>query len=257
MAALLARAVDVPLSRPASLIETRPAVGFKLETRALAPIDLDAKVSSCACAETRPQSCNTEFQVYSIAMKMRAMSVFSLPPACGVVVLLLLACTGLGAAAKAAAAAAAASKPHLVFFLADDYGFADVSYHAEMYGHDLNVISTPNLDSLSAKGVRLERYYVQSVCSPTRASLLTGRYVFRHGIHVPLIDSSLSALPLNETTVAERLRGAGYKTHLVGKWHLGFKSWACEWWPWPFSLHILYSLRIVLTRNRHTAPTRL
>ena len=122
---------------------------------------------------------------------------------------------------------AAAKQPHLVFFLADDYGFADVSHHTEMYGHDMNVISTPNLDSLSSKGVRLERYYVQSVCSPTRASLLTGRYVFRHGIHVPLIDSSLSALPLNETTVAERLRGAGYKTHLVGKWHLGFKSWAC------------------------------
>lgn len=86
--------------------------------------------------------------------------------------------------------AAAAAKPHLVFFLvretallqlpplppprpdrrpaqADDYGFADVSYHTEMYGRSANVIHTPNLDRLSAAGVRLENYYVQPVCSPT------------------------------------------------------------------------------------------
>lgn len=57
-----------------------------------------------------------------------------------------------------AARAEAASKPHLVFFLADDYGFADCSYHTEMYGNSSNVIQTPNLDSLSAAGIRLEQY---------------------------------------------------------------------------------------------------
>ena len=79
-------------------------------------------------------------------------------------------------------------------------------------------IATPTLDSLSAAGVRLENYYIQPVCSPTRATLMTGRYVHHHGIHTALIDSSSSALPLNETTMAERLRSAGYATHAVGKW---------------------------------------
>jgi hypothetical protein len=58
-----------------------------------------------------------------------------------------------------------------------DYGFADVAYHTKMYGNDSNVIDTPNLDALSATGIRLENYYVQPVCSPTRATLLTGECV--------------------------------------------------------------------------------
>jgi arylsulfatase B/arylsulfatase I/J len=98
-----------------------------------------------------------------------------------------------------------------------------------MYGRDpnpqqwnqtdgANRMITPNLDKLSGEGVRLENYYIQPVCSPTRATLLTGRYVFHHGVHVPFIDSSRSTLPLNETTLAERLRSANYATHAVGKW---------------------------------------
>ena len=142
----------------------------------------------------------------------------------------------------AIAAPAAPAKPHLVFFLADEYalnqlpattphpsltsrrcgsyGFADVSYHAEMYGHSANVIHTPHLDALSASGVRLENYFVrashpphagcgsgsalaaaltdwrrrarqqvQPVCSPTRATVMTGRYVIHTGIHTAFSDS--------------------------------------------------------------------
>ena len=55
-------------------------------------------------------------------------------------------------------------RPHIVFFLADDYGFADVSYHAEMYGNGSNIVHTPQLDALAHSGVRLENYYVQPVC---------------------------------------------------------------------------------------------
>jgi arylsulfatase A-like enzyme len=121
--------------------------------------------------------------------------------------------------------AKAAQPPHIVFFLADDYGFADVSYHG-LQQNDTNVIATPNLDALAASGVKLENYYVQAVCSPTRANLFTGRYSIHHGIHWPLADSSPSALPLDEVTIAQKMKEAGYATHMVGKWHLGFKSWA-------------------------------
>jgi len=95
-----------------------------------------------------------------------------------------------------------------------------------MYGNSSNVIRTPTLDHLAYSGVRLENYYVQPVCSPTRACLMTGRYVTHHGIRTALVDSSVSALGLDEVTLAHKMREAGYATHAIGKWHLGFKRWA-------------------------------
>lgn len=117
-------------------------------------------------------------------------------------------------------------KPNIVFFLADDYGFADVSYHTEMYGRNANVVHTPNLDALAHQGVRLENYYVQPVCSPTRSCIMTGRYVIHTGVHTPFMDATQNALLIDEVTIAQRLKHAGYATHAVGKWHLGFKTWA-------------------------------
>ena len=123
------------------------------------------------------------------------------------------------------AAPASAARPHIVFVLADDYGFNDISYHARKNGNDTNIIETPTLDALAAQGVKLENYYVQPVCSPTRAALLTGRYGSHTGINVPLVDSAPGGLPLHEVLLPQLLREVGYRTHAVGKWHLGFETW--------------------------------
>jgi len=125
-----------------------------------------------------------------------------------------------------ASVSAGARKPHIVFVLADDYGFGDIGYHSEMYGNESNVVSTPVLDKLAKEGVRLENYYVQAVCSPTRAALMTGRYSIHQGVHIPFVDSSPNALALDEVLLPQKLKEAGYATYMVGKWHLGFNSWA-------------------------------
>ena len=106
--------------------------------------------------------------------------------------------------------------PHIVFILADDYGFNDVGYHNPR-------IKTPNLDSLAADGVRLENYYVQPICTPTRSQLFSGRYQIHTGLqHGNIWPSQANALPKNETTIASKLKESGYSTHMVGKWHIGF-----------------------------------
>ena len=106
-------------------------------------------------------------------------------------------------------------KPNIVFILADDLGFNDVGYHG-------GKIKTPNIDKLASEGVRLEQFYVQPVCSPTRASLMTGRYPMRYGLQVGVVRPwAQYGLPLEERTLAQALRQAGYTTAICGKWHLG------------------------------------
>ena len=117
--------------------------------------------------------------------------------------------------AGAALSSETAPRPHIVYLLADDLGSADVGFH----GGD---IRTPHLDALAASGTRLEQFYVQSVCSPTRAALMTGRYPFRLGLQVGVVRPwAQYGLPLEERTLAQALREAGYETAIVGKWHLG------------------------------------
>lgn len=106
-------------------------------------------------------------------------------------------------------------QPHIIFILADDMGFHDVGYHGSN-------ISTPNLDELAMSGVRLENYYVQAICSPTRAALLTGRYSIHTGVQRVYYPGQPLGLSLEEVTLAEKLKETGYSTHIVGKWHLGF-----------------------------------
>lgn len=105
--------------------------------------------------------------------------------------------------------------PNIVLIVADDLGWGDVGWHQ-------SEIPTPNLDRLAKSGVILENFYVQPVCSPTRAALMTGRYPMRHGLQVGVVRPwAQHGLPLEEQTIAQGLQSAGYKTAIVGKWHLG------------------------------------
>ncbi|XP_054631537.1 arylsulfatase A [Dunckerocampus dactyliophorus] len=111
----------------------------------------------------------------------------------------------------------AGSPPNFVLIFADDLGFGDLG----CYGHPSSL--TPNVDRLAAGGLRFTDFYCTSpVCSPSRASLLTGRYQTRSGIYPGVLyPGSIGGLPLNETTIAEVLKPLGYATAAVGKWHLG------------------------------------
>ena len=114
------------------------------------------------------------------------------------------------------AKSAAAQPPNIVLIIADDLGREDCGF---MGG---KVIKTPCLDALAAKGAILDAHYVQPVCSPTRAALMTGRYPMRHGLQVGVVRPwAQYGLPLGETTLAEVLQRKGYQTAIVGKWHLG------------------------------------
>jgi arylsulfatase A-like enzyme len=127
----------------------------------------------------------------------------------------LAAAAGDDAAGEAAAGDGAArrSRPNLVLIMTDDQGWPDLGVHGNP---DLE---TPHLDRLAAEGVRLTRFYASPVCTPTRAALMTGRYAQRTGA----IDTfqGRDTLDADETTLAEVLRAAGYRTGLFGKWHLG------------------------------------
>lgn len=112
-------------------------------------------------------------------------------------------------------APASAKRPNIVIILADDQGWADVGFHG-------SEIKTPELDRLAASGARLEQFYVQPVCSPTRAALMTGRYPMRYGLQVGVVRPwAQYGLPLEERTLAQALAEAGYETAICGKWHLG------------------------------------
>jgi arylsulfatase A-like enzyme len=116
-------------------------------------------------------------------------------------------------------ARAQARRPNIVVIVADDMGYADVGMHGS------KDIPTPNIDALAKSGVRFTDAYVSGpYCSPTRAGLLTGRYPqrFGHEFNILMIEAHRDAgLPLSETTLADRLKAAGYRTAVIGKWHLG------------------------------------
>ena len=115
-------------------------------------------------------------------------------------------------------------KPNIVFFLADDLGSADCGF---MGGKECK---SPNLDKLASGGTILDQLYVQPVCTPTRAALMTGRYPMRHGLQVGVIRPWANyGLPLEERTLPQALKEVGYNTGIFGKWHLG--SFDKAYWP--------------------------
>jgi arylsulfatase A-like enzyme len=114
--------------------------------------------------------------------------------------------------------AQAVKKPHVLFIVIDDLGFDDVGFRSHQ-------IRTPTIDAWAKDGIILDQYYVQDVCSPSRATFQTGRFAMHHSIVDWIPPASAYGLPLNETTMAEKFQEAGYETHASGKWHLGFYKW--------------------------------
>jgi len=128
----------------------------------------------------------------------------------------LLAAFPAPSAAQTPSAAQSSRPPNIVIIFADDLGYGDLG----VYGHPL--IKTPRLDRLAAEGLKLTSFYVAApVCSASRYSLLTGRYSIRAGINGALMPESLDGLGAGETTIADVLKAAGYRTGMAGKWHLG------------------------------------
>jgi len=165
--------------------------------------------------------------------------------------------TGL---AMAALLGQAPRQPNIVVIFSDDLGYGDIGAFGAPN------IRTPRLDAMAAEGQKWTSFYVQPVCSPSRAALLTGRLPVRSGMFgtpggtAPKVfrDNAAQGLPLEEVTVAELLKSAGYKTAMVGKWHLGqlpqflpmhqgFDSW--------FGLPYSHDMRMTVPRTANPYQT--
>ena len=140
-------------------------------------------------------------------------------------------------------ARAAETRPNIVVIMADDLGYGDVGWLGGPF-------RTPQLDKLARSSLRLTQHYSLPVCSPTRSSLLSGRFNSRFGCTSPTNDR---VFPFGTVTLASALKSVGYETALIGKWHLGSKS---EWGPDKYGFDVSYgSLAGGVTSNSHIYKT--
>ena len=113
--------------------------------------------------------------------------------------------------------------PNIVIFLSDDMGWGQVGFNGG------TEVATPNIDRIADEGVKLTQFYVQPVCTPSRGSLLTGRYSWKNGTETRVGLRDAQGMLTDEHTIAEALGDAGYATWVVGKWHLG--QWQTQHLP--------------------------
>ena len=144
---------------------------------------------------------------------------------------------GLVSAIAVSLSSPSSSPPHIVVHVLDDIGWSDLGFGGAEY-------ATPTLDALALEeGIRLTRYHVQPVCSPTRASLMTGRFPFRFGMQEAVPQACTAALPASQPgarTLAEELTGTHYESAMLGKWHMGYSTWADTPTGRGFAQHIGY-----------------
>ncbi len=137
---------------------------------------------------------------------------------------LLAALSSAGQAGAETVAAVEAIRPNIVHIVADDLGWKDVGFNG------CADIKTPNIDALANGGAKFTQFYVQPMCTPTRAAIMTGRYPFRYGLQTAVIPSvSAYGLAEDEYLLSQALKDAGYTTAIIGKWHLGHAD--KKFWP--------------------------
>jgi len=132
------------------------------------------------------------------------------------------------------------TKPNFIIIQLDDLGWSDIGIHGN------KIVETPNIDRLALESVRFNQFYVNPVCAPTRAALLTGRDFLRTG--VSHVHGGKDFLHLEEKTIADAFKAGGYVTGIWGKWHCGHTD---GYFPWERGFDEAYLAKLYQHKNSH------